>query len=295
MAKFRSVLFLALTLALAAAFMACGGDDGGDAGDGSTTRVVRERDGVRMTLSVDKEKYGPDDPVRASLTIENTNQTAVDYRGAAPNQPGLSLVVTSDLANPQPVAEATADDLSGTLAGGAKIERQAQWDKVIDMKLTPVTAPPGKYSIAATIFIARAGFADLIEVGAAVSFEVEGTAYIQPPLDAVLAMVKADEVKAWATGRGDTIICAYPPHGYFYNGSFSTGQGAETFDFLYDQQLANGDPICGIGTDGNAWRLVLFGAKGEEPHRLTVHVALGEPVVLDVQEGGPSPAPAATP
>ena len=295
MAKFGNTLLAALTLALATAFVACGGDDDGDAGDASATRVVRERDGVRMTLSVDKEKYGPAEPVRVSLTIENTGDAPVEYSGTTPNAPGLTLLVASDLANPQPVVEPGPEDLSGTLGGGAKIERQAEWDKLIDMSLTPVTAPPGKYSIGAGFLMQRAGFADLVELGAAVSFEVEGTAYIQPPLEAVRAMIAADEVKAWAQGRGDVIICAYPPHGYFYNGSFSTGQGAETFDFLYDQQLANGDPICGIGTDGNAWRLVLLGAKGEEPHRLTVHVALGEPVVLDVQEGGPSPVPTATP
>ncbi len=293
MTKLNGAL-LALMLALAAAFVACGDDDG-DPGNGSATRVVRERDGVRMTLSVDKEKYGPDDPVRVSLTIENTSDTAVEYSGNTPNAPGLTLVVVTDLANPQAVVAPAPEDISGTLDGGSKIERQAEWDKLIDMALTPVTAPPGKYSIGAGFLMRRAGFADLVELGAAVSFEVEGTAYVQPPLEAVRAMLASDEVKAWAQGRGDVIICAYPPHRYFYNGSFSTGQGAETFDFLYDQQLETGDPVCGIATDGNAWRLVLFGPKGGEPDRLTIHVALGEPVVLDVREGGPTPAPTATP
>jgi hypothetical protein len=125
-----------------------------------------------------------------------------------------------------------------------------------------------------------------------VTIDIEGTGYIQPPLDALRAMIAADEVKSWGEARGDFMVCAYPAHKYFYNGSFSAGTGAETFDFLYKQQLENGGPICGIATDGDAWRFVLFSANGDEPHRLTVHVALDEPVVLSVEEGGPTPAPA---
>jgi hypothetical protein len=268
-----------------------GGSDGGSPGTGPSTEVSREREGVKMTLSVDKEVYGPGDSVNVSLEIENTTNAAVDYRGMTANKAGLTLLVSSGLAYPKSLLEPTADDLSGTLAGGARIQRQARWDMIIQMELTPITAPPGRYTIDAAFLVAREGFADLAELGAAVSFEVAGTGYVQPPLDALRAVIAADEVKAWGEARGDFIVCAYPPHGYFYNGSFSAGTGAETFDFLYTQQLENGGPICGIGTDGDAWRFVLFSANGEEPHRLTVHVALDEPVVQSITEGGPTPAP----
>src|SRR5574341_1424632 len=297
MAKHATRLcLLALTLALAAVLAACGGDDDDDDGGSATaagtlTEVVRERDGVRMTLSVDREKYGPDEPVQVTLQIENTNDIAVDYRGQSPAQPGLTLTVAGDLADPLPLLEQEPADVSGTLAAGDSIEREAEWDKLIPMNLTPVTAPPGVYTVNAGFLMAREGFADLAELGAAVTFEVEGTPYIQPPLEVVRALVASDEVKAWAQGRGDNVICAYPPHGYFYTGDFVTGAAAETFDFLCESQTNNGLPIFGFATEGEAWRLVLFSPNGEEPHRLTVYVALGEPVVLRVLEGGPTAAP----
>lgn len=288
-------LFVALMLAATALWAACNGNGGDGSDGGAATEVVRERDGVRMTLSLDKEKYGADDTVQVRLTIENTTESAVEYRGKAVNQPGLTVTVASDLANPQPLTEPGPEDISGTLAAGAKIERTAEWDKLIEMEVTPVTAPPGTYTVNAGFLMAREGFADLTELGAAVSFEVEGTPYIQPPVEVVRAMIASEELKAWAQGRGDNVICAYPPHGYFYNGTFVTGTAAETFDFLYKSQTESGLPICGFATEGDAWRLVLYSPKGEEPHRLTVYVALDRPEVLRVVEGGPTPVPAATP
>jgi hypothetical protein len=202
MRRYRAPIFTVLSLAVVAgvvfalglifgAWDVGSGSDGGSSGPGSSTEVTRERDGVRMKLSVDKETYGPDDPVVVTLEIENTNDTAVEYRGKTANEAGLTLIVTSDLANPQPLVEPSADDLSGTLAGGARIQRRVEWDKVIDMSLTPVTAPPGTYSVGAAFLMARAGFADLLDLGAAVSFKVEGTGYVQPPLDALRAMIAA--------------------------------------------------------------------------------------------------------
>ncbi|HET9476442.1 MAG TPA: hypothetical protein VFP63_03035 [Dehalococcoidia bacterium] len=289
---------LLLTLTLVLAGLACGGDDDSDNGPtdgGSTTEVVRERDGVRMTLSVDRETYSAADPVRVTLKVENTTDLPVEYRGQTPAESGLTVTVASDLADPQALLEPGPEDVSGTLAAGDTIERTLEWDKVIDMNVTPVTAPPGNYTVNAAFMMAREGFADLAELGAAVTFEVEGTPYIQPPVEVVRAMINDEQVKAWGQGRGDNVICAYPPHGYFYNAFFVTGQAAETFDFLYDSQVNNGLPICGIATEGEAWRLVLYSPKGEEPHRLSVYIALDEPVVLRVVEGGPTPAPTATP
>lgn len=291
--RMRGALLLSIMLAFLAAFAACKG--GGDEAGGAGQQITRERDGVRLKLSLDKAKYGPEDPVRVKLTIENTNDTPVTYQGKTPNAPGLTISVFSDLAGDQPLGQRTPEDISGTLAGGAKLQREVEWDKQVQMSLTPVTAPPGQYTITAKFLMARAGFADLIELSGAVTFEVEGTPYVQPVIDALRAMVADERVKAWAQGRDDTIICAYPPRGLFYNGSFSTGAAAETFDFLYKSQTENGLPICGIATDGDAWRFVLFSAKGDEPKRLTVHVKLDEPVVLSVQEGGPTPAPEPTP
>jgi len=279
-------------LAFVLAFAACKG--GGD-GEGATgQQVTRERDGVRLKLSVDRAKYGPADPVRVRLTIENTNDTPVTYQGKTPSAAGLTLSVFTELGGAQPLGERTEEDMSGTLAGGAKLERQVEWDKQVQMSLTPVTAPPGQYTITAKFLMSRAGFADLIDLSGAVTFEIEGTPYVQPAIDALRAMIADGRVKAWAEGRGDTLVCAYPPRGLFYNGSFSTGAAAETFDFLYKSQTENGLPICGIATDGDAWRFVLFSAQGDEPKRLTVHVKLDEPVVLSVEEGGPTPAPEPT-
>lgn len=291
----KQELFLVLLSAIVALATACGGDGSDGSDPDSATEVVRERDGVRMTLSLDKEKYGPDATVQVGLTIENTTQGAVEYRGETPYQPGLTLTLASNLASPQPLTEPGPEDISGTLAAGARIERTAEWDKLIKMTATPLTAPPGMYTVNAGFLMAREGFADLTDLGAAVSFEVEGTPYIQPPLEAVRALIASEEVKAWAQGRGDNVICAYPAHDYFYNGLFTTGQAAETFDFLYKSQLESGLPICGFSTEGDAWRLVLFSPAGGEPHRLTVYVALERPEVLRVVQGGPTSAPTATP
>lgn len=299
--RYRAQMFTVLSLATIAGVVFVlglilgawdfGGSEGSDAGPGSSTEVVRERDGVKMTLSVDKKEYGPGETVKVTLEIKNANASAVDYRGRTPNEAGLTLEVGGDLASPQPLIEGTDDNLAGTIAAGATVKRQAEWDEILDLQLTPVTAPPGQYTVVATMLIARAGFADLVELGAAATFEVKGTGYVQPPLQALRAMIAAEEVKAWGEARSDFMVCAYPSHKYFYNGTFSAGIAEETFDFLYRQQVDNGDPICGIATDGDAWRFVLFSAKGDEPHRLTVHVALDEPIVLSVEEGGPTPAP----
>jgi hypothetical protein len=297
--RYRTPIFAALSLATIAgvvfalglifgAWDLSGGSDGAGPGPGSSTEVLRERNGVKMTLSVDKEEYGPGEKVQVKLEIENTNDTDMPYRGRAPNDAGLKLEIASDLADPLPLAEGTEDDMAGTIEGGATIQRQAEWDEMLGLKLTPVTAPPGTYAIVATLLMFPEGFAEPIELGAAVNFEISGTGYVQPPIAAMRAMIAAEEVKAWAETRGDVIVCAYPSHKYFYSGLFSTGSADETFDFIYRQQVDAGDPICGIATEGDAWRFVLFSPKDGEPQRLTVHVALDEPVVLSVAEGGPT-------
>ncbi len=304
MRRLRPAIFSVLTLATLAGIVFAVGlifgawEVGGSSGKPSqepANEVTRERDGVTMKLTVDKEKYGPGDPVKVNLTISNTTDRPVDYRGKTPDQRGFVMDIGSDLVGDQPATDATPEDMSGTLKPGAKLERQTEWDQKLAVEETPVVAPPGRYSVTAKLLIWKPGFAEAGELAGAVTFEIEGTPYVQPPLDALRAVLKDQQVKAWASGRGDTVICAYPTRHYFYNGSLSTAAAAETFDFLYTSQTDNGQPICGIATDGDAWRFVLFSPKGEEPHRLTVWVALDEPVVRRVAEGGPTPEPSAAP
>ena len=224
--------------------------------------------------------------------VENTNDAAVDYRADTPQEPGFALTVVSVLAGEQPLDDPSAEQMAGILAGGQKLSLDREWDLVLAIPLTGVTAPPGKYSINAKFLVAKAGFADLVEVAAAVTFEVEGTDYVLPPLDVVLTIVRNEEVKAWAAaGRGDNLVCASPARSLFYNSFFSTGKGAETFDVVYNAQLANQTPVCGLAIDGDAWRAVLYGPKGDEPKRLTVRVFLSSPDVISVEAGGPTPAP----
>jgi hypothetical protein len=288
--SFATVAAVVFVLGLIFGAWDLGGSGEADPDPDSTTNVLRERDGVKMRLSVDKEQYGPGESVNITLKIENTNSTPIEYGTNVPHEAGLKLEVVGELADPQPLIELAGDNLAGTIDPGATIERHAAWDETLDLQLTPVTAPPGQYTVTSTLLmLPPAGVTEPIELGAAVTFNIEGTPYVQPPLAAMRAMVTHPEVNDWGRAHGDFIVCAYPSHKYFYNGSFSAGTAAETFDFLYRQQVDKGDPICGIATDGDAWRFVIFSANGEEPNRLTVHVALDEPVVLSVVEGSPAP------
>ena len=262
---------------------------------GPTNEVTRERDGVRLDLKVDKPVYGPGEAVKIRVTVTNTNSNPVEYRGRTPNERGFALDIGSELAGDQPAGQVTQDDLSGTIEAGGKLERQVEWDQRLRILDTPPQAPPGTYSVTATLRMSRAGFADLIELSGAVTFQIQGTPYIQPPLAALRAILTNTQVKEWAAGRGDNVVCAYAPRDHFFNGFFNTGSAAETFDELYKSQVDAGLPICGISTEGDLWRLVLFSPKGEEPHRLTVYVKLDSPEVVEVREGGPVPTPTPAP
>lgn len=299
---------LALAVGWALLGPACGDGAGTPASPGASVtpgvmrEVTREMDGVRLKLSVDREKYEPNDSVKVKVVVENTNDRPVEYTMLNQGDPAVKLSIVSDLNGEEPLRGADEPEVTQpvvvveSLGAGKKIEREVSWDQRLNMYQTAVQAPPGRYTIRALFLLGE--YAEGKEPAshtAAVTFEIEGSEPVLAPDVAIQKAMAFPEVKDWVTERDGSLVCAVGNRGLFYNVNIATGETFETFDFLYRAQVENGLPICSPVTEGDTWRVIFFGGEGEPPQRLSAFVDLNDGTPVRVEEGGPEPSVPPTP
>jgi hypothetical protein len=232
---------------------ACGGNDSAE--PAPSREETREREGIVLKLSVDKEAYDVGEMVSAHAEVKNGRNDGLTYQG------GLLLEAVSVLGGAQPLTpDGDAPPAQGALGSGDTLKAGSKWDQQIDLQADPVQAPEGSYSIQATFQALLQGRAEPLLVQAVVRFKLKGGAFILDPLPVLTAAVNNEEFLGWMEGRARNVVCAYSTRGLFYQGFTPNKTAAETFDFIYTAQLDGGLPICGIGTDGNAWRLNFYSA-----------------------------------
>lgn len=301
----RWVLLLVLVAAAFAAAVATaralqdGGDDGGS--QTVTPEDVRERDGLRLRVTVDREEYEVGGEVSARAEVTNQRADAVPYSGV-PGQPGFRVsAISADLAGELPLDAEGGDapPSEGSLAPGETLEITTAWDQQLDLG-DLVQAPEGRYSIQATFSYTLPGASERIDLQAVATFQLKGGEFIVDPRTTLETAIRNEEVKAWMQGRAENIACAYPPRGLFFQAFVTTETAAETFDFLYRALLDQGAPICGIVSEGENWRLIMFHRNGEEPRRMSAFIDIHSGEFIRFEEGGPepeqqTPAPSASP
>lgn len=264
----------------------------------AVTEVTRERDGVRLTFSVDKERYRLDETVRVKAVVENTNEVAVAYSLRIGADQPMYIALSTDISGDQPLpapedAEpAQPGERSRTLEPGAELTQEVSWDQVIDAYQTPVQAPPGRYLVRAEFLIGEhGGGLELVALTAVVSFDLEGGEPVITPQEAITSAVNMPDVQSWLEPRERSLVCALNAQGLFYNVNVATGEVVETFDLFYQSHITNGFPICSPVTEDETWRVIFFGREGPDPSRISAFVDLHDGSPIRVEEGGPQGAP----
>jgi hypothetical protein len=193
----------------------------------------------------------------------------------------------------QPLDSGEDTPAEGELEPGDELEIEAAWDQTLDIDQDPIQAPPARYSIKGTFVATLGAVPEPVVVETAVTFEIEDGERVLTPVEVLANAIEKDEFKQWIEGRANNVVCAYPPTGLFYQGFVSNGTAAETFDFLYTSQQDGGLPICGIVTDGEAWRLNFYSQKGEAPNRFNMLLTLNDGSLIATEEPTTPPSPAA--
>ena len=301
-----ALIALAAAAAIFAASKACDDDDSSNAnpgGSGTPTAVpeiiseaTSEREGIELTVKVNEEEYEAGDEIPATAVVKNNRPEAVTYGPIVPGEAAFRMEALSTVplgsASLEPVDDAPPAE--GRLEAGDELELKVVWDQQLDTPQDPIQAPPGKYSIRGTFIAMVPGVAEPVEVEVAVTFKIEGSEPVLTPLDVLGRAVGSEELQQWMDGRADNVICASPSTGLFYQAFITSESAAETFDFLYTNQANDGLPICGIVTDGNAWRLNFLHKKGAEPIRFNMLFDLNDGTLIGTEEPTPAPAPSAT-
>jgi hypothetical protein len=165
------VFLLAIVAVAALAFAACGGGGGGE-------EIVRERAGVEMTLSADRDTYQVGDPVKLKVEVENVSGEPVTYRIDGASKAEIELRVASDLGGTQVInASDEALDPAGAtvLEDGEKLQAEIEWDQMLALYQTPALTPAGDYVVSARFLVADpGGWTGVAEVTATLTLSPEG-------------------------------------------------------------------------------------------------------------------------
>jgi hypothetical protein len=301
------LLLIVGVAAFVVAYMLLSGDDddGGNASPASGTptqtpetisQATREEEGIELSIETDEDEYEAGDAVPVRAVVRNNRSDAVTWTTIAGEPPfHLQAIALSPLGSAPLAPAGGGPPAEGTLEPGDELELEGEWDQRLIIPQTPLQAPPGRYSIQATFTATVPGVAEPVQIEAVVTFRVEGSEPVLLPLDVLGRAVLTQELKDWMLGRADNVICPYPPSGFFYQGFITNQTAAETFDFLYQAQRDAGNPICGIGTDGDAWRLNFYSQKGPEPNRFNMLFDLQDGTLLATEVPTPAPAPSPSP
>ena len=266
------VCLLAIVAVAALAFAACGGGGGGE-------EIVRERVGVQLTLSADRDSYQVGDGVKLKAEVENVSGELVTYRIDGESKVEIELRVASDLGGTQVInaSDEALDPAEVTvLEDGEKLQAEIEWDQILALYQTPAQAPAGDYVVSARFLVADPdGGTGVAEVTATLTLTLEGGREILPAKDAILLAVQQPKMREWAAARGVAgAICVYQPTENYYSVSLVEPLIADSFGNFYDTSVRNGDPICSPVSIGEEWRVQFFNANGPEPNRVAVNMDL---------------------
>jgi len=247
----------------------CGDSESGE-------EVVRERDGVRMTLSVNDVSFRPGETVELSLEAENLRDAPLTYGFVPADEPPLQLSITSDLVGKQ-ILNAGDDPLGDanlTLEAGEKIATAADWDQGLAIYVDPVQAPEGEYTVTARLMVDDpAGGTAPLELTAAVSVALRGGEQILPLAEAVKTAIQQPELREWMADRTATsAVCQYQTTGVFISALLANDLVQDALPQLYQIQLENGRPVCSPVSAGGEWRVQFFASGGPEPNTVAVYM-----------------------
>lgn len=265
-------LVASLTVAVAAG---CGG------GDSSAIELTRERDGVRIKISANKVFYDPGDEVRVKAEVENLRSSSLVYGYVPASEPGLQITIDTAYSGVQ-ILNSTDDGIgeagAATLAAGAKLEAEAEWDQMLDIYTTPQQAPEGPYVVTARLLVDDpAGGAEPIEISAAVELNLSGGPFIIPPEEAIRIAVQNDEIKAWLAARqSQAVICGYQSADAYFVAQVATAQVDETGADVYNLAISNQRPVCSPVTVGDEWRVQFISSGMLEPTRVAVYMGVND-------------------
>ena len=263
------VSFLAIAAAVAVALAACGG--GGE-------EIVRERVGVKMTLSADRDVYKVGDSVKLRVEVENISGGPLTYVIAGESKVAIELRVDSDLGGTQVLNlsdEQQNESELLVLEDGKKLRAEVDWDQLLALYQTPAQAPAGDYVVTARFLVADPARGDVAEVTAALTLTLEGGREILAVTDALLLAVQHPQIREWASARGARgSICLYQPTQKYYSVSLTEPLVADSISSLYGMSIQNGDPICSPVSIGEEWRVQFFSANGPPPNRVAVSMDL---------------------
>lgn len=260
---------------------------------GTLREVTRERDGVRLTLSVGRDSYEPGDKVEVRVAVENSGSMPVEL--SQPDSP-LTVELFSDLAGAQILTpEEGGQPVETSLAPGRSLRASYVWDQMLDTRPTAVQAPPGRYDIRASFPFKPPPWrgAEEISLNAAVSFELRGGRPIVSQVEAIRTAISAPEVKAWFEGRGAQLACVQGTAGFYYAANVEMESVTPGLEAIYQVHLQQGLPICGLSVEGDYWRVTFLHAEGAPPTRVTALVNLYDgafpPPAGEESGAGPSP------
>jgi hypothetical protein len=289
--KLTSLIWLAAAMAVVAAGLACGGSSGPSA--------ERERAGVRITLSADRESYKPGDTIKLKAEAENLRDADLTYGFVTAEEPGLQIRVNTDLGGRQ-LVNADDEPIGGsgtqTLAPGGKVSASGEWDQMLALYTTPVQAPEGEYAITASLAVStEEGSEESVELTAAVTIRLEGGEPLLPVEEAIRIAIEDSGLKAWLARRQATgAHCLYQPSSTYLFANVQAGAVNEVDPDLYDLALQNQRPVCSPVSVGDEWRVQFFSGSGPEPARVAVYMDIHTGENPRFEEGGlgPEPSPA---
>lgn len=285
--RLAEIVLLAAAAAIAAT--ACGGD---------SEEVVRERSGVRLTLTTNGDAFEVGDTIELHAVAENLRDQPLTYGFTGSQEPPLQLRVNSDLGGQQVLNSEDGPLAGGTamLEPGDTIEAEADWDQTLALYQVPAQAPEGEYSLVARMLVDDPeGGADPLEVSAAMTVTLTGGEPIFPPDEAILSAIREPGLIEWMEERDAvSAICLYQPTDSFYSALLAQDGVDPSLPELYRVQQENGLPICSPVSVGDEWR-VQFVAEGPDPRRVAVYMDIHTGEDVRYEEGGLDPIPTPEP
>jgi hypothetical protein len=165
-----------------------------------------ERDGLRLTLMLEKSVYRPNEPIQITAKLHNLSSTPVEcVVGAAPDSP-VGILVSSfwgyQLLPHSRYSQGERADFV-TLAAGQEIISLITWDQIIHARLNePMQAPSGSYQISAVAMIRQSSGS--LEVEA--SLFLEGGVVVIPGEAALMKAIHQTEVINWLESQGGEFL-----------------------------------------------------------------------------------------
>lgn len=268
---------------------ACGG--GGE-------EIVREREGVRLTLTTNGDEFEVGETIELQVVAKNLRDAPLSYGFVDAEEPPLQLRVNSELGGDQLVnsADAPQGAETGTLEPGEELRISTDWDQTLAIYEVPLQAPEGEYTVTARLLVNdSANGGEPIEVVAAASVSLIGGETLYPPSDAILTAIRQPELRNWIEARNAvSVVCLYQTTGKYYSALLASDQAAtdqvnEIFAQLYSVQLENGKPVCSPVSVGAEWRVQFLSTSGPEPRRVAVYMDIHTGENARYEEGGLEP------